>query len=274
MVKKFSVLMSVYYKEKAEYLKVSLDSVINQTVMPNEIVLVKDGPLTDELEEVIQSYTLKYKNLFNIVALEKNVGLGLALAEGIKHCSNELIARMDADDISREDRFEKLLAEFENDKTLDICGSHITEFEDNKDVIVAKRVVPLSQKEIEKNQRRRDSFNHMAVMYKKSAVMNAGNYQSCMLMEDTYLWVRMLLNGAHAKNIDDCLVNVRIGKDMYKRRGGLSYFKKYKTGRKMVYKTGYISWWDYKITLFIQFIVCLMPNKLRGFVFKKLLHKG
>ena len=272
-MEKFSVLMSVYYKENPEYLKESLDSVINQTVAPTEIVLVKDGPLTEELDNVIDGYLKKYENLFKIVPLETNVGLGLALAEGIKHCSYELIARMDTDDIARKDRFEKLLNEFANDGNLDICGSHITEFEDDPSVIVAKRTVPLRQKEIEEYQKRRDAFNHMAVMYKKTAVLNAGNYQSCMLMEDTYLWVRMLLNGARAKNIDDYLVNVRIGKDLYKRRGGLSYYKKYKTGRKAVYKTGYISRRDYRSTLITQFFICIMPNKLRGFIFKRFLHK-
>ena len=273
MIDNFSVLMSLYVKEKPENLRDSLNSVLNQTVKPTEIVIVKDGPLTEELEAVLNEYVEDEPSLYKIVPLEKNVGLGLALREGMVHCSNELVARMDTDDICRQDRFELQLKEFENDDTLDICGSHIEEFEETPEKIVAKRTVPLTHDEIAKYQKKRDGFNHVSVMFKKSAVLKAGNYQSCMLMEDTYLWVNMLLSGARCKNIDESLVFVRIGKDMFERRGGLSYYKKYKEGRKKVRKTGYISWWDYRFSLFVQFVVALMPNKLRGWVFKKILHR-
>ena len=265
--------MSLYIKEKPEYFDECMQSVLNNTVLPNEIVIVLDGPITDELQEVLNKYVSKEPSLYKVVPLETNQGLGLALREGIQHCSNELVARVDTDDICRQDRFELQLKEFEEDPELDICGSHIAEFDESPDTIVAKRIVPLDDKAIKKYQKRRDAFNHMTVIYKKSAVLSAGNYQSCLLMEDTLLWVNMLKNGAKAKNIDDFLVYARIGKDMYERRGGFKYYKKYKAGRKEVYKTGYISWWDYKSTVIIQFFVALMPNKLRGFVFKKMLHK-
>ena len=273
MIEKFSVLMSLYIKETPSNLRDCLVSIMEQTVKPSEIVIVKDGPITEELEGVLREFIDQEPHLYKIVPLEKNVGLGLALAEGIIHCSNEIVARMDTDDICRKDRFELQLKEFENDKTLDICGSHIEELEENPDKIVSKRTVPLTHDEIAKYQRKRDGFNHMSVMFKKSAVLKAGNYQSCLLMEDTYLWVNMLLSGARCKNIDDSLVYVRIGKDMFERRGGLSYYKKYKEGRKKVRRTGYISWWDYRLSLCVQFIVAIMPNKLRGWVFKNILHK-
>jgi len=273
MTEKFSVLMSLYIKEKPEYLKACIDSLLAQTVMPDEIVIVKDGPLTDELETVLNEYVSANPTLYTIVPLEKNVGLGLALAEGMLHCKNELVARMDTDDICRADRFELQLAEFEKNPDLDVCGSHIVEFETDINTIVAKRTVPLTDEEIKKYQKRRDGVNHVVVMFKKSKVIEAGNYQSCMLMEDTYLWVRMILAGATFMNIDDSLVYVRVGKDMFERRGGYAYYKKYKTGRKMVRKTGYISWFDYHYTLWVQLFVAIMPNKLRGFIFKKLLHK-
>lgn len=269
----FSVLMSIYHKEKSEYLRQCMDSILSQTVKPTEIVIVKDGPLTEELDSVIGEYVSKEPGLYNIVPLEKNIGLGLALAEGMLHCNNELVARMDTDDISRKDRFEKLLAEFEADPELDICGSHIVEFEESVDKLVARRTVPLDDNSIKEYQKKRDGFNHVSVMFKKSAVMRAGNYQSCLLMEDTLLWVNMIMAGAKCKNIDDDLVYVRIGSDMYERRGGLSYFKKYKEGRKKVRATGYISAWDYYYTLLVQLAVCLIPNKLRGWVFKVLLHR-
>ena len=269
----FSVLMSLYIKEKPEYLRESLKSVLAQTIRPSQIVVVKDGPLTEELESVLSAFVALEPKLFTFVPLEKNQGLGLALREGLLHCDFELIARMDTDDIARSDRFELQLKEFEKDPDLDICGSHVIEFEGTTDNIVAKRRVPLIDSEIKKYQKRRDGFNHVSVMFKKTSVLRAGNYQSCMLMEDTYLWVNMFLTGATGKNIDDYLVFVRIGNDMFERRGGWKYYKKYKKGRKMVYQTGYISWWDYRYTLLVQFIVALMPNKLRGLVFKKILHR-
>lgn len=268
----FSVLMSVYRKESPEFLRQALDSVFNQTAVPAEVVLVEDGPLTDELHALLDDYGNSHPELKR-VPLPENRGLGLALQEGILHCSNELVARMDTDDISVATRFERQLAEFEKNPGIDICGSHIKEFEGTPDHIVAERRVPLTHDDCKRYQRRRDAFNHVSVMFRKTAVLKAGNYQHCPLMEDTLLWANMFKTGATAMNIDDYLVLVRIGKDMYERRGGMAYFKKYRKARRTIYQTGFISWWDYAYTIVIQFIVAIMPNKLRGFVFKKLLHK-
>ena len=268
----FSVLMSVYRKESPEFLRQALDSVFDQTAVPAEVVLVEDGPLTDELYALLDDYGRTHPALKR-VPLPENRGLGLALQEGINHCSNELVARMDTDDISVPTRFERQLAEFEKNPGIDICGSHIKEFEGTPDHIVAERRVPLTHDDCKRYQRRRDAFNHVSVMFRKSAVLKAGNYQHCPLMEDTLLWANMFKTGATAMNIDDYLVLVRIGKDMYERRGGMAYFKKYRKARRVIYQTGFISWWDYAYTIVIQFIVAIMPNKLRGFVFKKLLHK-
>ena len=270
---KFSVLMSLYLKEKPEYLNEALKSVINQTVKPNEIVIVYDGPITTELKSVVEQYVSNNPGLIKIIDNPENKGLGLALADGVPQCTYELIARMDTDDICRKDRFEKQLEEFVKDPRLDICGSHFLEFEEKEENIVARRRVPLVDKDIKEYQKRRDGFNHVSVMFKKKSVLAAGNYQSCLLMEDTLLWANMFMNGAKGKNIDDYLVYVRIGKDMYERRGGFDYYKKYKAGRRKVYETGYISWVDYKMTLIVQFIVAAIPNRVRGFVFKNLLHR-
>ena len=270
---KFSVLMSVYYKENTDYLKQALESIENQTLKAAEWVLVEDGILTDELYGVINQYKEKYGNFLKIIKLRKNSGLGEALMVGVQNCSYPLIARMDTDDISRNDRFELQINEFKKDPSLDICGSHIYEFIDDINNIVSTRIVPLEDKEIKEYQKRRDSFNHMSVMFKKQSVLDSGNYETCFLMEDTLLWVKMFLNNCKGKNIDDYLVYARVGKDMYSRRGGLKYFKKYRNARKVIYKTGYISYFDYLITILIQFIVCIIPNRLREFIFKKLLHK-
>ena len=267
-----SVLMSLYIKEKPEYVEECFQSLLRQTVQANEWVVVEDGPLTDELYAVLDKYQKEYPGLIKRVPQAVNQGLGIALQIGVPECSNDIIARMDTDDIAREDRFEKQLAEFAKDPDLDIIGSNIDEFEDTPKDIVASRNVPLTDPEIKQYQKKRDSFNHMTVMYKKKAVLDAGNYQSCPLMEDTYLWVRMMKNGVKCKNLAEPLVLARIGKDMFNRRGGWAYFKKYKAGRKMVYDTGYISWFDYSKTIVIQFFVALMPGALRGWLFKNMLH--
>lgn len=268
----FSVLMSLYIKEKVEYARECFESLLNQTIKAKEWVIVEDGPLTDELYGLLDEYQSKYPGLIVRVPLEINRGLGLALHEGILHCSYELIARMDTDDIARKDRFEIQLREFEKNNNLDICGSQILEFEGNINNIVSKRVVPLDDSSIRKYQKRRDSFNHMTVMYKKSSVLKAGNYQTCLLMEDTLLWVHMLQTSANCINVELPLVYARVGTDMYKRRGGWEYFLKYRTGRKKILETGYINYIDYMYTLVVQFFVALVPHRIRIFIFKKILH--
>lgn len=273
MKQEFSVLMSIYYKEKPKYFTQCMESILNQTILPNEIIIVKDGPLTKELNELIDKYVSMNPKMYNIVVLQKNLGLGLALAEGVKACSNELIARMDTDDIARNDRFEIQIKEFQEDPDLDICGSQIQEFYEDINKVTGIRKVPLEDEDIKKYQRRRDGFNHMTVMYKKSKVLAAGNYQDALLMEDSLLWVNMIQSGVKCKNIDDCLVYVRANAEMYKRRGGITYLKKYKMGRKKIRDTGYISWWDYYYTLIIQFIVAVAPRSIRKIVFTKLLRK-
>jgi len=269
---KFSVLMSLYIKEKPQYVEECFQSLLRQTVKADEWLVVEDGPLTPELYAVLDKYQQEYPGLIKRLPFAENRGLGMALQSGVPECTYDLIARMDTDDICREDRFEKQLAEFEKDPDLDIIGSNIDEFEDTPDIIVANRTVPLTDAEIKKYQKKRDGFNHMTVMYKKKAVLDAGNYQSCPLMEDTYLWVRMMKNGVKCKNIGEPLVFARIGKDMFNRRGGWAYFKKYKAAFKKVYETGYISWFDYASVIIIQFCVALVPQKLRGWIFKKMLH--
>ena len=269
----FSVLLSLYIKEKPEYFLQCMESILNQTVMPTEIVVVKDGPVDGEVERVLERFTEEYPGLFKIISYEPNRGLGYALARGVEACGNEIIARMDTDDIARMDRFERQLREFAADPELDICGSVIEEFEEDPGRIVAVRRVPLDDKEIKRYQRRRDGCNHGTVMFKRSSVLRAGNYEMCSLMEDSYLWVRMMQCGAKCKNIDEVLVYVRIGKEMYERRGGFDYFLKYKEGRKKIRETNYISTWDYYYTLIVQFCVALLPENLRGWIFKNILHR-
>ena len=264
-----SVLMSLYLKEKPEYADQCFQSLLNQTAQADEWVIVEDGPLQNEMYALLNEYQEKYPGLIKRIPSKKNQGLGLALRAGVPECRNELIARMDTDDIAREDRFERQLAEFEKDSELDICGSHIIEFEGTIDNVLSKRKVPIEQDKIIKYQKTRSAFNHMTVMYKKSPVLKAGNYEHCPLMEDDMLWARMILSGARCSNVDDFLVYARTGTAMIERRGGWAYFKKYRDGKKKMKETGFLGETDYLKVL--QAIVSLMPRKLRFWIFTKLL---
>ena len=210
--------MSVYYKENPEYFRTSIDSMLNQTLPPNEIVIVKDGELTGELEKVINDAVRDYPGLFTIVPLKINVGLGLALNEGLKVCRNELIARMDSDDISLNNRCELQVEEFINNKYLSIVGSQINEFYDDPRNIISSRIVPTKHEDILKFSRRRSPFNHPTVMFKKSEVLGCEGYHDIKRKEDIDLFARMLNKGCKAKNIDKALLLFRSNEDNFSRR--------------------------------------------------------
>jgi glycosyltransferase involved in cell wall biosynthesis len=209
MSEKYSVLMSLYYKEKPEYLKLSIDSMLNQTVLPDEIVIVKDGPLTEELEAVLQEYLLKHPTIFKIVSSEKNIGLGRALNLGLEHCKNELVARMDTDDISKPYRCEKQLKRFEEKPDLSIVGAWVDEFHTSPDKVISTRVVPTESDEIYNYAKRRSAFNHPAVMYRKSAVLENNGYSDLRRNQDVELFGRMLFAGCKAENIGESLLYFR-----------------------------------------------------------------
>lgn len=272
---KYSVLMSVYYKESADSLKESIDSVFNQTIMCNEFVLIEDGPLTEELDNLIEKYKKKYNSILKIVKLEKNVGLGLALNRGITECKNELIARFDSDDISVKDRCEKQLREFINNPNLDLIGSNHIEFIDSikNEKSYTYKNLPYSDKDIKKYAKKRNPFSHSAVMYKKSKVLEAGNYRNYYYVEDYDLWVRMIKNNCLCQNINEYLNYVRVSEDLYKRRGGIKYLRSLMKFKNEQLRTGFYSFSDYIKSSIAHILVCLMPGSFRQFVYKKLLRK-
>jgi len=271
----FSVLMSVYYKENPEFLKVALESVINQTLKPNEIVLLEDGKLTDKLYSIIDEYNEQYHDLFKIIKSEQNKGLGEALRIGVLNCSYDLIARMDTDDIAREDRFEKQIEFLKRHKGVDLVGSWISEFASDPDKIISYRQLPTEHNDIYKFGQFRCPVNHMTVMYKKEAVLKAGNYISFKNIEDYYLWGRMLKQGYKFANIPECLVNVRAGNVMLKRRANLTYF--YNSEFPLhteLYKIGYINFWQYIRNIVSKFLLRAMPFGIMSLIYKKFLRKG
>ena len=272
-MEKYSVLMSLYVKEKADYLRLAVESMLDQTVAPDEIVIVEDGPLNDELYSVIEMYKQKHPGIFNIVVSENNVGLGLALNKGLRACKNELVARMDTDDISKPQRCEKQLKAFEAKPELSIVGSFVDEFYSSPDEVVSVRAVPEKYEDIYNFAKKRSAFNHPAVMYRKSKVLETGGYANMRRNQDVDLFGRMLFSGCKAENIGESLLWFRSNDDLAKRRKSWENTKSYIDTIKRFWKMGYASFADYAIVAVAQTGMFLMPVKLQHWVYKTFLRK-
>lgn len=266
--KKYSVLMSLYKKEKPEYLRLALDSMLNQTVVPDEIVLVEDGPLTDELYSVLDDYPM-LKRIKN----ETNLGLGLALNVGLKECRNELVARMDTDDCSKPERCEKQLERFLEKPYLAIVGSHIDEFIGNPSNVISQRIVPVTSEEIYEFAKKRSAFNHPAVMYSKTAVLENNGYANLKRNQDVDLFGRMQFKGYKAENIDEALLWFRSSDELAKRRKSWQNTWSYIATIRKFWKMGYSSFFDYAMVGIAQTGMYLMPVKMQNLVYKKFLRK-
>uniref|UniRef100_UPI003FEF45F5 glycosyltransferase n=1 Tax=Eubacterium sp. TaxID=142586 RepID=UPI003FEF45F5 len=265
----FSVAMSVYKNDNPIFFDRALQSITeNQKVMPTEIVIIVDGPVDEKINAVIEKYSEKYGNL-NVIRLDKNAGLGNALKLAIENAKYELIARMDSDDVSAPNRFEQQLEIMTKNSAVDIVGGDISEFIGDENNIVAKRKVPILDKEIKEYLKTRCPFNHMTVMYKRSAVLKSGNYIDLFYNEDYWLWIRMVENNCIMANTGTILVNARVGEDMYKRRGGKQYFNSEMFLQKYMLKNGIINLPTFVLNSSKRFVVqMLLPNAIREWVFK------
>ena len=264
--------MSVYQNENANCLRQALESIWSgQTLRPTEIVLVKDGPLTSELDSVIDDF--RQSAPMTVVALERNSGLGVALNEGLKHCTCELVARMDSDDISKPKRFARQ-AEFMAEHTdIAVCGSWIDEFIGTTDNVVSQRRLPETSADIVEFGRKRNPLNHPTVMFRKSAVETVGGYEHFQWFEDYWLWARMLKTGYRLYNIPESLLWFRTSADVYRRRGGWRYAMTEFKFQNSLRKLGFISFADMIINGSIRFSVRLLPNFLRKTFYDKLVRR-
>ena len=267
----YSVLMSVYFKEQPNNLRQAMESMRQQTAPTDDFVLVCDGPLTDDLDAVINEEQEKFEPILHVLRLEKNEGLGNALNEGLKLCRNELVARMDSDDISRPERCEKQLELFERYSDISLSSGAVSEFIDDLADPTGKREVPITDEEIRIFSRKRNPMNHPCVMFKKSAVEHSGGYKETYhLFEDYYLWVRMLMKGFKARNTKDVLLDMRSPTDMYLRRGGKKYADDMLRFHQWMKKSGWSSEVDYLTGAVPHAVVCVLPNGARKLVYGKL----
>lgn len=268
----FSVLLSVYHKENPLFLKQALESTWHlQTLKPDEIVVVKDGPLTEELDKVIADFAKLAPVV--IVVLEKNQGLGAALNIGSTQCKHEIIARMDSDDICYPDRFQKQIEFLTRNPTIDLVSSWIDEFIETKDHVVSTRKLPEFHPEIQVFAQKRCPINHPVVAFKKSAVLKAGGYLHLPLFEDYYLWVRMLMSGAKFHNLQESLLFFRTNPETYKRRGGFKHAMVESRMQFRFWKIGFVNFPRMILNILIRTTIRLAPNNLRFFFYKYLLRR-
>lgn len=262
----FSVLISVYHKENPKWLRESLDSVFYQTLKPTEIVLVEDGPLTPELYAVINEYKKKYP-IFKIVVNQTNLGLGLALRKGVEAATTDVIVRMDTDDIIPEYRFEHQLKKIKEGYDVVSCWAQL--FMGEFDNVIAVKTRPENHKDIVKLAHRRSPICHAGTVFRKSALMNAGNYQHCKLYEDYHLVARLIMSGAKFYNCQEVLYYVRVTHEQMNRRSGFDYLKTELSFFKEFKKMGFFSMKDYLVNCIIRIIVRLMPGYLKQKVLTK-----
>lgn len=255
----YSVLMSIYKNDKAEFVKDAIDSMLNQTVLPEQIVLVEDGPLLEEVEKLILCYKKEYPTIFTVIRLLKNGGLGNALNVGMKECRNELIARMDADDISLPKRCEKQLQRFALCPALSILGTQVDEFIGKPSHIVSKRTVPVTFDEIKQFSKRRSAFNHPTVMYKKSVITRLGGYTTLCRQEDLVLFVLAVNKGVYAENLGESLLLYRTSVNNQRRRKTWVNCKEYIRVMYAFYKKGYLGSIDLLYVVVGQLTLYLAP---------------
>ena len=265
----YSILTTLYKNDSPEFLKQSIDSMLNQTVLTDDYVVVADGPLTEELDAVLNTYAESY-DFFNIVRLSENGGLGVALREGITHCKNALVARLDADDLSMPTRCEKQLALFEQENDLVMVGSDMYEFDENPDDITDLKKMPATPEQIYKYGKRRNAFNHSSVMYRKSVIIEHGSYSTMRRSQDIELFSKILFAGCKCRNINEPLIKFRCGDTRVKRKKKWSNVKSDLRIFKNNYKMGYAGFFDYLYVVITQIAFFILPTKIAGFLYTKL----
>lgn len=269
----FSVCMSVYKNDNADDFQKALMSIYHQTVPPSEIVLVIDGPVSAQLHDMI-AWLQQKLDILKVIPLSRNMGHAVARQTGIDAACNELCAIMDSDDIALPTRFEQQLAVFEKNSEISVVGGQIKEFVGNVDNVVGSRIVPKEDMDIKEYLKSRCPMNLMTVMFRKSSIQEVGGFQDWYCDEDYYLWVRMMLAGAKFHNLPETLVNVRVGKEMYQRRGGKRYFLSEAKLQKYMLDHHVISWSRFAYNVLVRFIVQMtLPNSLRGWVFRTFARK-
>lgn len=271
---KIEVLMSCYKNDNAKYLREAISSTFeNQTEKPDSFRIVVDGPVGDEINGVLDYYEKQYPNVFIIQRLEKNGGLGKALRFGILDSKYEYILRMDSDDVSARTRIETQKKYALSHPEIDVIGTYTAEFVDSPDNILSVRELETEEDKIYKDAKKRTPVSHVSVLLKRDSVLKAGNYQSFLLYEDYYLWIRMIQNGARFGNIPEILVFVRTDENRYKRKGSKQYIASTRLFQHYLYGIGFVSFREYLRNKYGRVIVARVPVRIRKLIYERLLRK-
>ena len=265
----FSLLLCTYKNDNPQHIRECLDSIIAGTVHPSEMIIVKDGPLTAELDEVISNTNFPFET--NIISLPTHQTQGIARREGVAAAKNDWIALMDSDDVCLPNRFEKQIAEIRRNPKIDIIGGQIAEFSITQSQVHALRQVPIHHEEILAFARIRNPFNAMAVMFKKDLALKSDNFRYFPGFEDYDLWVRMIKNGATCQNCEDVIVHVRTGYGMYSRRRGIGYIKNEWRMQRQLRNLGFITRFIFIKNIFIRIPVRLFPKPMLESIYIKFL---
>lgn len=265
--------MSVYSKEQPAFFEQSLESVlVNQTLRPNEFVLVCDGLLTEELEAVAAKYSALFPDIFRVFRKEKS-GLGNALNFGLSKCSYPLVARADSDDVCAPERFEKQVAYMEAHPEVGIVSSYLDEFETDMTHPVRVKTLPLEHEALIKMARFRNPLNHMAVMMRRDLILGIGSYHNVLYVEDYELWLRAIVNGIRLGNIGEVLVHARVGNGMVRRRSSREYISSWKTLNDYMKSNEMIGLMRYLCNMVSIRLFIFMPPGLKHFVYNTILRK-
>ena len=268
----FSVLLPIYYKDNPQHLAESLDSIVKQTLPPDEVVIVKDGILTGQLEEVIKEYCHRFVQ-FNFVQLPTNIGLGNALKIGLEKCKHNIVARMDADDIAHPDRFQKQVMAMAAFPGIAAMGCNLSEFNDFPNDTNSIKKVPSAISELKRYAMMRNPLNHPSVIFRKSAIEAVGSYKHMPFFEDYYLWLRLLKAGHTIGNLDESLVYFRVGNAALTRRHGTAYIKSELNFYKCCLREKLIPGYMVLFALLIRLPIRILPKKLFLQSYKTLLRK-
>ncbi|MEG5549641.1 glycosyltransferase [Enterobacter wuhouensis] len=265
---KFTTLLSLYYKEKPEYLYQCLLSINNNTLKPDQVVIVYDGPIGEELSTVVNEFTPLLN--INIVELPENVGLGKALNYGMTFCQNNLVLRMDTDDVCLPDRFEQQVFLMKQYPNVALSGGAINEFNEDMTCSQGIRFSVCTHEQIKEYCKKRSPFNHMTVAFRKDVIQSVGGYQHHFLMEDYNLWLRVIAAGYETLNLNKVLVNVRAGQNMISRRRGFAYVKSEIRLAKLKYELKIDNIFNILICSAMRIVPRLLPTPLLGLVYKTL----
>lgn len=263
----FSLLLPVYAGDNATYFsKAFTSTVVDQVRRPSDVVIVQDGPIGADLAAAVATASRSSPVPVNHVHLETNVGLALALERGLEFCKFNVVARMDADDISLPTRFVLQLAMI--DEGYDLVGTGMFEF-DEAGHILGRRTPPTDEHEIKATARFHDPFNHPTVVYRRSAVARAGGYRELTLMEDYWLFTRMIQSGAKVGNIAEPLVMYRVDAGAYGRRGGWRLFRSELALQRALRQDGFVTRLQFARNILVRGGYRFVPVGLRRVAYRR-----